>query len=126
MGYFRSMPSLTCNFHNGFGANAPFAKNPIWHKYELKKLTLNCNNVKLFCTTLLLKFKHSEKAARFEILYFTLLHFVNFCSFLEIFEIMKVTLPYKILESQYKLLNNYVIVMNARKEAVVSIIRIAQ
>ena len=73
-------------------------------------------------TTLLLKFKHSEKAARFEILYLTLLHFVNFCSFLEIFEIMKVTLPYKILESQYKLLNNYVIVMNARKEAVVSII----
>ena len=41
---------------------------------------------------------------------------------LRIFELMKVTLPYKILESQYKLLNNYVIVMNARKEAVVSII----
>ena len=70
----------------------------------------------------MLKFKHFEKAARFEILYLTLIHFVNFCSLLKIFEIMKVTLPYKILESQYKLLNNYVIVMNARKEAVVSII----
>ena len=51
-----------------------------------------------------------------------ILHFLNFCCLRRIFELMKITLPYKILKSQYKLLNSYVIVMNARKEAVVSII----